>query len=118
MLLWCHAPALALQLRAAQEADPALRSHVAQQRFLNVDLRDLQQALMKAWSLPELLIRITDDRHAHHPAVQNVMLAVRLARHTAKDWENPAVPDDIRELSLLLNLSEPATLAFVRGVEG
>lgn len=118
MLLWCHAPALALQMRAAQAADPALRSHVAQQRFLNVDLRDLQQALMKAWSLPELLIRITDDRHAHHPAVQNVMLAVRLARHTAKDWDNPAIPDDIRDLSLLLNLSEPATLAFVRGVEG
>jgi len=117
MLLWCHAPSLALRMREAQQADPTLRSHAAQQQFLNVDLGDLQQALMKAWSLPELLIRITDDRHAQQPVVQNVMLAVRLARHSAKDWDNPAIPDDIHELAQLLNLSELATLELVHAVE-
>ena len=117
MLLWCHAPALALQLRAAQKADSTLRSHVAQANLLNVNLADLQQALMKAWALPELLIRITDDRHAEHPSVQNVVLAIRLARHTADDWDNAAIPDDIVELSELLNLSLAATLKFVRELD-
>ncbi|MCR5885189.1 HDOD domain-containing protein [Rhizobacter sp. J219] len=117
MLLWCHAPTLALRIRTAQKADPTLRSHVVQQQVLNIQLFDLQQALMRAWALPELLIRITDDRHARHPSVQNVMLAVRLARHSAESWDNPAIPDDIAALSQLLNLSVPATLQFVRDIE-
>lgn len=117
MLLWCHAPTLALQIRTAQKADPTLRSHAVQQQVLNIQLFDLQQALMRAWALPELLIQITDDRHARHPSVQNVMLAVRLARHSAESWDNPAIPDDISALSQLLNLSEPATLQFVRDIE-
>lgn len=118
MLLWCHAPTLALQLRAAQKADPTLRSHAAQIKLLHVDLADLQQALMKAWTLPDLLIRITDDRHADHSNVKNVVLAIRLARHTANDWDNAAIPDDIVELSGLLNLSLAATMKFVREVDG
>ena len=67
--------------------------------------------------MPELLIRITDDRHAEHPSVQNVVLAIRLARHTAEDWDNAAIPDDIVELSELLNLSLAATLKFVRELD-
>lgn len=117
MLLWCHAPTLALRIRTAQKADPTLRSHAVQKQVLNIQLFDLQQALMRAWALPELLIRITDDRHARHPSVQNVMLAVRLARHSAESWDNPAIPDDIAALSQLLNLSVPATLQFVRDIE-
>ncbi|MEO8155466.1 MAG: HDOD domain-containing protein [Rhizobacter sp.] len=118
MLLWCHAPSLALQLRAAQKADPTLRSRAAQVSLLNVDLAALQQALMKSWSLPELLIRITDDRHAEHPSVQSVILAIRLARHTADSWDNAAIPDDIVDLSQLLNLSLAATMRFVRELDG
>lgn len=117
MLLWCHAPTLALKIRSAQRADPTLRSHVVQQQVLNIQLADLQQALMRAWALPELLIQITDDRHARHPSVQNVMLAVRLARHSADTWDNAAIPDDIAALSQLLNLSQAATLQFVRDIE-
>jgi HD-like signal output (HDOD) protein len=117
MLLWCHAPALALQVRAALKADPALRSHTAQEQLLNVRLADLQQALMKAWALPDLLIRITDDRQVEYPSVRNVVLAIRLARHTAESWDNAAIPDDIVELSELLNLSLPATMSFVREVD-
>jgi len=117
MLLWCHAPALALQLRAAQKADPTLRSRTAQAHLLNVQLSDLQQALMKAWTLPDLLIRITDDRHAEHPSVRSVVLAIRLARHTADGWDNAAIPDDISDLSQLLNLSLAATMRFVQELD-
>ena len=84
MLLWCHAPALALLIRRAQQDDAALRSSAIQHAVLNIELADLQQSLMKAWRLPELLIRISDDAHAEQASVKNVALAVRLARHTAQ----------------------------------
>lgn len=114
MLLWCHAPALALRIQVAQQADPTLRSSTAQRAALNIELADLQQALMKAWRLPELLVHISDDRHADSPAVRNVLLAVRLARHTSRGWSNPALPDDIKEIAELLNLSSAATLHLVQ----
>ena len=116
MLLWCHAPALALRIREAQRAEPSLRSNVAQRAVLGIELADLQQALMKAWRLPELLIRITDDRHADSASVRSVALAVRLARHTAGGWDNPAIPDDINDIAQLLNLSQAAALQLVREV--
>jgi hypothetical protein len=37
--------------------------------------------------------------------VRNVLLAIRLARHSAKGWDNPALPDDITDLSHLLNMA-------------
>ena len=116
MLLWCHAPLLALRIRHAQLADPTLRSSVAQLAILNIELADLQQALMKAWRLPELLIRISDDRHADNPSVRSVALALRLARHSAQGWDNPAIPDDVNDIANLLNLSQAAALQLVRQI--
>ncbi len=116
MLLWCHAPALALRVRAAQHADPSLRSCTAQLAVLNIELADLQQSLMKAWRLPELLIHISDERHADNASVRNVLLAVRLARHSALGWDNPAIPDDVTDIAALLNLSAESTLQLVRDI--
>ena len=116
MLLWFHAPGLAMKIVAAQRADPSLRSSVAQRQVLNVELSDLQQSLMKAWRLPRLLIRISDDRHAEQADVRMVTLATRLARHTADGWENPAIPDDLDSIADLLNLSAAATLDLVRSI--
>ena len=109
MLLWCHAPAQALEIRRRLLADPDLRSADAQRAVLGVALADLQQLLMKAWRLPELLVRISDDQHADTAQVRNVLLAIRLARHTALDWDNPAVPDDVTDIAWLLNLGELPT---------
>ena len=114
LLLWCHAPGLALQIQDAQRRDPSLRSIVAQRQVLNIELTDLQQSLMKAWRLPELLVQVNDDRHASRPNVRSVQLAVRLARHTAMGWDNPALADDIEAIAQLLNLSPAAALQFVR----
>ena len=116
LLLWCHAPTLALQIRDAQRADSTLRSGVAQRAVLNIELADLQQSLMRAWRLPELLIRINDDRHADDASVRTVMLALRLARHTANGWDNAASPDDIADIANLLNLSTDATLHLVQEI--
>ena len=116
MLLWCFAPALALRIRDAQRGDPALRSGAAQRAVLNIELADLQHSLMNAWRLPELLIRINDDRHAQSANVRSVALAVRLARHTAAGWDNPAIPDDVSDIATLLNLSEAAALKLVHEI--
>ena len=117
MLMWCHAPTLMQQVAQAQQADASLRSSAAQRQFLNMEIDDLRQNLMKLWHLPELLVRICDDYHADHPSVRSVVLAVRLARHTAKDWENPAIPDDIDAIAELLNVVPRAAIAYLRKVE-
>jgi len=117
MLMWCHAPTLMQQVTQAQQADPSLRSSAAQRQFLNMEIDDLRQNLMKLWHLPELLVRICDDYHTDHPSVRSVVLAVRLARHTAKDWENPAIPDDIDAIAELLNVVPRAAIAYLRKVE-
>jgi HD-like signal output (HDOD) protein len=117
MLLWCHAPSLALAISAAQQLDPTLRSSVIQQQVLNIELVDLQHSLMQTWRLPELLIRVSDDRHATQPNVQSVVLAMRLARHTTRGWDNAAIPDDVRDIARLLNLSEEAATALLHELD-
>lgn len=117
MLLWCHAPAQAKAIRSAQQAEPRLRSADAQQAVLNIELAALQQALMQHWRLPDLLIRMADDRHAENISVKTVALAVRLARHSAVSWDNPALADDVDELAKLLVLSNEATLHLLQDVE-
>jgi HD-like signal output (HDOD) protein len=117
MLLWCHAPALALKMRRAQRDDPTLRSSAIQNEVLHIQLAELQQSLMRAWRLPELLIHIADERHADQANVRNVLLAVRLARHTAHGWDNAALPDDVHAIAALLNLAPGAALQLLLDVE-
>ncbi|MES2583314.1 MAG: HDOD domain-containing protein [Pseudomonadota bacterium] len=117
MLMWCHAPTLQLRMAQAQRSDPKLRSATVQLATLNMELDDLRQALMKLWHLPELLVRISDDRHADTAIVRNVVLAVRLARHTTQGWDNPGVPDDIDDIAKLLNVSPPVALAYAHRTE-
>jgi len=117
MLLWLHAPALALQMTERQQQDPTLRSAAIQRELLHIELHDLQQALMRAWHLPELLVQINDERHAETAQVRNVLLAVRLARHTARGWDNAALSDDVRDIAALLNLGETPTLNLLRDID-
>lgn len=117
MLVWAHAPSLALEVARRLRADPQLRSAEAQRAVLGVELADLQQALMKAWRLPELLVRISDDHASASPQVRNVQLAIRLARHSALGWDNAALPDDITEVAALLNMGQEPTLALLREID-
>ena len=89
----------------------------AQQAVLGITLADLQQSLMRVWRLPELLIRLGDARHAGSPQVRNVMLAVRLARHTAHGWDNAALPDDVADVAELLQLGEVPTQKLLREID-
>ncbi len=117
LLLWCHAPTLALEIARRQSADPTLRSAVAQRSILGITLAELQQALMKSWHLPALLIRLDDTHHAASAQVKNVTLAVRLARHTAQGWDNAALPDDVADIAALLLLGNEPTLKLLREID-
>jgi HD-like signal output (HDOD) protein len=110
ILLWCFAPALAGQIRDMQKADPTLRSAVAQERVLGIQLIDLQLALCRAWHLPELLANLIDPAQAEHPRIRNVQLAVDLARHSASGWNNAALPDDFAAIEKLLHLNRDALI--------
>ena len=117
LLMWCYAPTLQLDLRAKQKADASLRSAPLQRFVYHVDFNDLRQALMKLWHLPSLLVRISDGKHADHPAVRNVVLAVRLARHSQYGWDNAAIPDDINDIALLLNAAPRVTQSYLRKLD-
>lgn len=108
LLLWLEAPQLALAIVQRHQEDPTQRSASLQRQVLNVELAELQNHLMRAWRLPALLVGITDDRARRKtPQLANVRLAIRVARHSALGWDNPALPDDIDELGTLLQLSAP-----------
>jgi HD-like signal output (HDOD) protein len=117
MLMFCYAPALEMEIRAMQKANPTLRSVSLQRFVMNIDLNDLRQELMKHWRFSELLVRISDGKHPEHPTVRNVLLAVRLARHTEHGWDNAALPDDFEDIAKLLNASTRVTRGFVYKID-
>jgi len=118
LLLWVRAPALAQAIAERQRADPTLRSAAVQLDLLHVTLPALQHELMSAWRLPDLLVHIThDDRQAESVQIRNVMLAIRLARHTAAGWDNPALGDDLRDIADLIHMGVEPTLALLREID-
>ncbi len=122
LLLWLHAPALAVEIQTRQQADSTLRSAVVQRQILGIELADLQHALMQTWCLPRLLVEITDGQasertQAGHARLRNVLLAIRVARHSAEGWDNAAIPDDLRDIAELLHLSPEATLRLLHDIE-
>ncbi len=111
ILLWCFAPKLAIEIRNRQQADKTLRSSSVQEEVLGIHLFDLQQALCHAWGLPELLSTLMDDANAELPRVRNVILAVNLARHSANDWNDAGLPDDLAGIEKLLHIDRETLLA-------
>jgi HD-like signal output (HDOD) protein len=119
LLVGCAAPDRWLAVRAALDADPAQRTLDVQQDHFGTDLVALQQALFRAWRMPERLVEMLDDHHSQSSRVRCVTLAVRLARHLGTDagWRNAALPDDVAEVAGLLNLNPGATLKLLRDLD-
>ncbi|MDE1947419.1 MAG: HDOD domain-containing protein [Burkholderiales bacterium] len=117
LLLWVRAPSLALAIAARQQDEPGLRSAAIQRELLHMELADLQQALMLRWRLPELLVKISDERHADSDQVRNVLIAIRVARHSSRGWDNAALPDDVAEVAALLHLGEAPTLNLLHDID-
>lgn len=114
MLLWCFAPESALRIEALLRQDRSLRSGAAQTAVLGFTLSELQLALIAQWQLPALLQSLIDAEHSQRPRAINVLLAVDLARHSAKGWDHPALPDDYAAIQKLLNLPQEEVLARIQ----
>ncbi len=107
LLVWTFAPSLGLEIHAQQLAHPNLRSSDAQRNTLGMTFQEIQEALCRVWHLPELLQNLLSE-NSTNLRERNVALAVRLARHSAHDWNNPALPDDYIEIGQLLNITPEA----------
>lgn len=110
ILLWCFAPELAMEIRSLLHADRNLRSASVQQKVLGFPLADLQLALCEVWHLPALLTTLMDNGSGQLPRVQNVKLAVNLARHSVDGWTDAAIPDDFAAIEKLLHISRETLL--------
>jgi HD-like signal output (HDOD) protein len=117
ILFWCFAPSCMQQIAQMKKDQPGLRSIVAQQAVLGVSIHDVQEALVEAWHLPELLITLMSDENAHNPRVRTVLLACDLARHAANGWDDPALPDDYSALAELLHTKRSAVMQRVGAPE-
>jgi hypothetical protein len=49
--------------------------------------------------------------------VRNVQLAIRVARHSALGWDNPALPDDVADIAVLLNMAREPTWQLLRELD-
>lgn len=103
MLMWCFAPSLATRLKERQTANPLLRTAALQNEEYGVVLDELTVELATLWRLPELLVTLMNPANANSPNVMNVKLAVDFARHTAKGWNDAALPDDYRAIEAFLH---------------
>jgi HD-like signal output (HDOD) protein len=106
LLMWLFAPKLALEFRRRQIAQPRQRSVILQEEVYGIPLFQLKLALVQAWRLPDLLIQLMDPQHVANPRVRNVKLAVDLARHSANGWDDPALPDDFKDIRALLHINQ------------
>jgi HD-like signal output (HDOD) protein len=117
ILMWCFAPAEMLKIRALQQQDKTLRSHNAQEQVFGFSLLALQKELVREWVLPALLLKLMDDENRGQERVRNVLLAVNLARHSANGWEDAALPDDYRDIGMLLQMKPELVMHIVGAPE-
>jgi hypothetical protein len=111
--MWCFNPEQMLEIRKRQDADKRLRSTDVQKQVLGFKGINLQRALATGWQLPALLLNLMDPALAKTVRVQNVMLAVNLARHSAHGWDDAALPDDYRAIAALLRTEPDKVMALV-----
>lgn len=117
ILMYCTAPSLAARAQERHLAQPNLRTQTIQEEVYGAALNDIMRELVKDWGLPELLLSLLDPADAKLPNVQNVTLAVDLARHAANGWQDPAIPDDLRAIEALLHIGHATLLERVGAPE-
>ena len=117
MICWIRAPSLTQQVYELQRADSNLRSVAAQRAVFGVTAQEIQIGLVRAWNMPELLVRLFDATEADQPQIRNIILASDFARHLALGWNNPAIADDISAIARLLRLQPEALMRRLEAPE-
>ena len=117
ILLWCHAPSLALAVAALQQTDATLTSSAAQRQVLNIDLMDLQANLVSSWKLPVLLTEVNVGARINSQiGARTISLANRLVRDIANGRKTGSAAEDLEEIAHLLGLSADATILFIEQI--
>jgi hypothetical protein len=93
-----------LEVEELRLQEPTVRTRVIQARVFGFTMFELQRVLAEQWELPQLLLTLMNDSCAHLPRVRNVVLASNLVRHSAKGWDDPALPDDYKDIADLLRM--------------
>jgi HD-like signal output (HDOD) protein len=115
LLAWIYAPDKALQFDAMCRENPGARTAHLQEVLFGFNFTDLKLALNRHWEAPEYLISLMDGTVTHPtPSHLTVRLAADFARHSARGWDNPALPDDLHAISELLKMPVPAVLTRMK----
>lgn len=114
IVCWVYAPGLAARVCALQKADRGLRTVLAQRQVFLVSAAEIQQGLVHVWGLPQLLVRLLDEAHHLDPRVQTIELAVRVARHSSRGWDDASLPGDLAEAQALLRVDRELLLNRLR----
>lgn len=104
ILMWCFAPDQMLEVEELRLREPTVRTRVIQARVFGFTMFELQRVLAEQWELPQLLLTLMNDSCAHLPRVRNAVLATNLVRHSTKGWDDPALPDDYKDIADLLRM--------------
>ncbi|MGE4242427.1 HDOD domain-containing protein [Ramlibacter sp.] len=113
LLLWAAAPDRALAIEARQRRDPRLRTADAQAEALGTSLAPVAQKLVAMWGLPGSTQDPSEPLH-WRAGQRTVALAVRIARHASRGWDDAALPDDYAELAHLMASNATAAATLVR----
>ena len=105
VLFWTFAPHLTQRVYEMQRTDSGVRSAVAQREVFGFTANEIQLAVARAWRMPDLLITLMNGADTANPRIRTVQLANALARHNARGWQNPAIPDDLTAISALLRIN-------------
>lgn len=113
ILMWCFAPDQMLEVEELRLQEPTVRTRVIQARVFGFTMFELQRVLAEQWELPQLLLTLMNDSCAHLPRVRNVVLATNLVRHSMKSWDDPALPDDYKDIADLLRMPVEAVVDMI-----
>ncbi|MDP2142817.1 MAG: HDOD domain-containing protein [Gallionella sp.] len=113
ILMWCYAPDEMLEVEELRLQEPTVRTRVIQARVFGFTMFELQRVIAELWELPQLLLTLMNDSCAHLPRVRNVVLATNLVRHSSKGWDDPALPDDYKDIADLLRMPVDAVVDMI-----
>lgn len=93
--------------------NPGARSRDVQKQVFGFTAFELQTLLNVHFRLPRLLQALMNEEEKNSQRAKMVHLAIRLARHSAQNWNDSALPDDYAEIAKMLGLDLPSVLKMI-----
>lgn len=114
LMLWLHRPAAQVELARFVEMEPELDRASCEGLLHGFSHGELLLALSGRWTLPDVLQRLMDDRHAGSPRIASIARAVRLAHLGARSWHGRSVDAEFAALAELLGIAPDTAWRVIR----